>query len=380
MKALVYHDRGDLRYEEDYPEPQITQPQDVKVKIHYCGICGTDLKEFTDGPIFFPKKGEVHEISQTFGGVIGHEISGEIVEIGSEVTDVKVGDSVVVEVTGTCQDRVRFPKSPKKRPCPSCKDGHYNACDYLGLTGCGFADGGCAEYMVTSASKVIPFEGIPMDVAALIQPIAVSWHAVKVSNFKAGESALILGGGPIGLTTIFALKGNHVGHIVLSEPALARRQLAERLGVTTYDPTGKSVSECVEDLKKLSQDGLGFKYSYDCSGVPATFEIALKALKIRGCSTNVAIWAHKAIDYFPMEVTFNEKILTGSICFVKDDFVESVRAIEDGSIPIDELKLLISSKIHLQNAVEDGFVELVHHKDKHIKILFTPKEEYRIKK
>lgn len=80
-----------------------------------------------------------------------------------------------------------------------------------------------------------------------------------------------------------------------------------------------------------------------------------------------------------MDVTFNEKILTGSICFVKEDFVESVRAIEDGLIPIDELKLLISSKIHLENAIEDGFVELVNHKDKHIKILFSPKEEYRIK-
>lgn len=379
MKALVYYDKGDLRYEEDYPEPQIIQPHDVKVKIHYCGICGTDLKEYTDGPIFFPKKGEVHLISQIFGGVIGHEISGEIVDIGKEVKDVKIGDTVVVEVTGTCKDRIRFPNSPKKPHCPSCKDGQYNACDYLGLTGCGFTDGGCAEYMVTSSSKVIPFKGIPMDVAALIQPIAVSWHAVKVSNFQPGESALILGGGPIGLTTIFALKGNKVGHIVVSEPALARRKLAEKLGVTTYDPTGKSVDECVEDLKKLSPDGLGFKYSYDCSGVPATFEIGLKALKIRGCSTNVAIWAHKAIDYFPMDVTFNEKILTGSICFVKEDFVESVRAIEDGLIPIDELKLLISSKIHLENAIEDGFVELVNHKDKHIKILFSPKEEYRIK-
>ncbi|EMG47749.1 BDH2 Probable diacetyl reductase [(R)-acetoin forming] 2 [Candida maltosa Xu316] len=377
MKAIVYHDRGDIRYHTDFPEPTIERPTDVKIKIHYCGICGTDLKEYTDGPIFFPQKGEVHEISQLPPvQVMGHEISGEVIEIGSEVTDLKKGDTVVVEVTGTCKDRRRFPASPVKPNCPNCDEGHYNTCDYLGLTGCGFTNGGCAEYLVTDESKLIKFKGIPMDVAALIQPIAVSWHAVKVSNFQAGETALILGGGPIGLTTIFALKGNKVGHIVLSEPALARRQLAEKMGVTTYDPTGKTVDECVADLKKLSPDGNGFKHSYDCSGVPATFQIGLKTLKIRGCSTNVAIWAHKAIDYFPMEVTFSEKRITGSICFVKEDFEESVKAIEDGLIPIDELKMLITSKIHLQDGVEKGFNELVHHKDRHIKILFSPKDEY----
>ncbi|EGW32915.1 polyol dehydrogenase, partial [Spathaspora passalidarum NRRL Y-27907] len=356
MKAIVYHDRGDVRYDPAFPEPNITRGDDVKIKVHYCGICGSDLKEYTDGPIFFSKKGTNNEISNLpYPQCMGHEISGEIIEVGKDVTNVVPGDKVVVEVTGTCFDRYRFPDSPgfDKPKCPSCHVGHYNACDYLGLTGLGFTDGGCSEYLVTAASKVIKFDEniIPMDVAALVQPIAVSWHAVRVSRFVEGQSALILGGGPIGLTTIFALKGHKVGHIVLSEPALARRQLAEKLGVEVFDPTGKSVEQCVTELRAMSPNGHGFNYSYDCSGVPATFETGLKTLNIRGTATNVAVWAHKSVSYFPMETTFSEKVVTGSICFVKEDFEDSIAAIQSGLISVDELKLLITSVIKLEDGV-----------------------------
>lgn len=380
MKAIVYHDRGDIRFHDDFPEPQIIRPDDVKIKIHYCGICGSDLKEFTDGPIFFSKKGTNNEVSNLpYPQCMGHEISGEIIEIGQDVTTVKKGDKVVVEVTGTCFDRYRFPESPNfnKPKCPSCTAGHYNACDYLGLTGLGFTNGGLSEYLVTAASKVIKFDEniIPTDVAALVQPIAVSWHAVRVSRFQEGQSALILGGGPIGLTTIFALKGHKVGHIVLSEPALARRKLAQTLGVEVFDPTGKSVDQCVSELKAMSPNGHGFNYSYDCSGVPATFETGLRTLNIRGCATNVAVWAHKSIPYFPMETTFTEKIVTGSICFVKEDFEEALAAIESGLIPVSELKTLITSVVKLEDGVEKGFKELIHNKEKHIKILFTPRND-----
>ena len=99
-------------------------------------------------------------------------------------------------------------------------------------------------------------------------------------------------------------------------------------------------------------------------------------MKIRGCATNVAIWAHKSIPLYPMEITLSEKMLTGSICFVKKDFEESIKAIENGLISIDELKMLITLKIHLQDGIEKGFLELINHKEKHIKILFSPKSEY----
>lgn len=381
MKAIVYHDKGDVRYHEDYDEPMIKTGEDVKIKIHYCGICGSDLKEYTDGPIFFNEKGEANAISGlSYPQAMGHEMSGEIVEIGDKVVGFEIGDKVVVEVTGTCQDRDRFPdaKNEFAGKCNACQDGVYNACDKLALQGLGVVDGGLADYCVTSYKKLIKFDEsiIPMDVAALIQPIAVSWHAIKVSNFQPGQSALILGGGPIGLTTILALKGKDVKNIVVSEPSKIRRELAEKLGAIVFDPTNKSKQECIKELKQLSPDGIGFERSYDCSGVPITFDIALQCIKVRGCFTNVAIWSNKSVPVYPMELTLQEKFITGSICFVKLDFEEVVEALHQKRIPVDDVKLLITSKIHLSHGVKHGFDELVNHKERHVKILFSPKPEY----
>ncbi|KAI5970099.1 BDH2 [Candida margitis] len=377
MKAIVYHGKEDLKFHADYPQPEINHPDEVKVKIAYCGICGSDLKEITSGPFFFNQPGSTNPISnKKYPMVMGHEMSGEIVAIGANVDNVAVGDKVVVEVTGTCKDKHRFNDSPSRNKplCGACFDGYYNACDSLALTGLGFSDGGCAEYVVTSGDKVVKYDAskIPSDVAALVQPLAVSWHAVRVSKFQEGQSALILGGGPIGLTTIFALKGHKVGSIVVSEPALARRLLAEKLNVQVYDPTGKPVEQCIEELRDMSPGGRGFHHSFDCSGVPATFETSIKCLRIRGTATNVAVWAHKQIPYSPMHTTMSEKIVTGSICFVKDDFVEVVRSIEAGNISVDELKLMITDKIPLEEGIEKGFNELLYNKGNHIKILFTP--------
>lgn len=243
MRAVVFYAPNDIRFRADYPEPHIESPEDVKLQIQYCGICGSDLHEYKDGPTFFAEEGERHAISnKEYPHVMGHEMSATVVQVGELVTDFKVGDSVVVEVTGTCFDRSRFNDLPTKSTpmCEACSDGHYNACSYLGLTGLGFTDGGFAEYVVTHQDKLVRFDNakIPYDVAALMQPLAVSWHAVAGSGFEPGQTGLVLGGGPIGLTTIFALKGHGASKIVVSEPSAGRRAIAESLGVQTFDPTG----------------------------------------------------------------------------------------------------------------------------------------------
>lgn len=382
MRAVVFYAPNDIRFQPDYPEPQLQGDQDVKLKVHYCGICGSDLHEYKDGPTFFAEAGKPHAISnKPYPHVMGHEISAEVVEVGSGVTGVAVGDSVVVEVTGTCFDRERFEDLPTagEPMCEACTDGHYNACSFLGLTGLGFTDGGFSEYVVTHCDKVVKFDStkIPYDVAALIQPLAVSWHAVRTSQFAEGESALVLGGGPIGLTTIFALKGHGASRIVVSEPSPARRAIAKSLGVEVFDPTTSLVDDAVAALKALSPDGFGFHKSYDCSGVPVTFDTSIRALRVRGVATNVAVWAHRPIDYYPMMTTWSEKSVRGSICFVKQDFVEAAQAIEDGRISIAELSLLITGRVCLEKAVTEGFDELVSNKAKHIKMLFSPLEKYR---
>lgn len=378
MRAIVLHGVNDLRFHNDYKEPQLVAPADVKIKVDYCGICGLDLHEYLDGPIFF--KNKHNEVSNKPNvQCMGHEMCGEIVELGPEANpEYKVGQKVVVAPTGTCLDRHRFPDAPnsKKPPCNACLEGAYNACDHITFTGLAFEDGGFADYCVVGDKHIVPYppELIPVDVAALIEPLAVAWHAVRVSKLAAGELALVLGAGPIGLVMIIALKAHNAGNIVVSEPAEGRRRLAESFGVQTFDPTNySSVDESVCALKKLTNDGFGFHHSFDCSGIPVSFAVSLKALRTTGVATNVAIWPEKPIDYFPMEITLHERTINGSMCHTREDFVNVVKAFEQKMVDIDQVRTLITGIVPLEDGIDKGIQELIHHKEKHIKILVTPR-------
>lgn len=377
MRGLVYCGKGDIRYEDSHPEPQLRCPSDVKIKVAYCGICGTDLHEYLDGPNFFDGSRNVISNLPKKKQCMGHEMSGEIVEVGQEVKNLKVGDKVAVEATGTCIDRYRFPDSPhfSKPPCASCSQGCYNSCNYVAFSGLGFEDGGFAEYCVIGAHHAVPYPGdlIPEDVAALTEPISVAWHAVRKSGIGKGGSALILGSGPIGLATILSLKGHRVEKIVVVEPSKARRELAELLNVESFDPTGRSIDETTDEVRKSTESGFGFTHSYDCSGVPDTFAMSFHGLNSNGIATNIAIWAHRPVQFYPMEVTLHEKLLTGSMGYTRKDFEQVIDAYKAGYIHPNEVKKLITHIAPLEKGVDDGIKELIEHKNRHIKILITPR-------
>ena len=123
MKAARWYKAGDIRVE-DVPEPQIDDDYDVKVKLHWCGICGSDLHEYLAGPIFIPVD-TPHPITgrRLPPVILGHEFSGEVVEVGPNVTNVKPGDRVVVEPLDVDDT------------CPSCQAGRDNLCVNLGFHG-----------------------------------------------------------------------------------------------------------------------------------------------------------------------------------------------------------------------------------------------------
>lgn len=377
MKAIVYHGNRDIRYEESYPEPKITHESEVKIKIDYCGICGSDLHEYIDGPIFFEdKRNKISGLPNI--QCMGHEFSGVVVEIGSNVDNVKVGDNVVVEPTGTCLERYRFPNSPnfKEDLCCSCREGHINTCDNTGYIGLGFTDGGFSEYCVVGKDYVLPYPAsfLSPKVAALIEPLSVAWHAVRISGFKAGQLALILGGGPIGLATIIALKAHGAGKIIISEPAEGRRVLAQNLGALSYNPKDfKDSSDLVKALMQETEGSFGFNNSYECSGFPVSFEVAHKALRAHGTLTNVAVW-HQLVDINPMAFTLKEKNITGSMAHELADFKQIIQAFENGLISPKEVESLITGVVPLKEGIEKGFDELLNHREKHIKILLTPKD------
>lgn len=374
MRAIVYHGNKDVRYDPQYPEPTINHPKEVKIKIDYCGICCSDLDEYRDGPIFFSPDHQAIS-RKPFPQAMGHEMCGEIVELGSAVNaNLKVGQKVVVESTGTCLDR-EYLELPEKK-CLSCVQGAYNHCDHIGFYGLGFSDGGFADFCVVGEHHVIPYseEDLPVEIAALTEPLAVSWHGVRVSNVTKDDSALVLGAGSIGLTTIIALKGHGVRNIIVSEPKESRRALAEKFHVQVFDPTPFNHDEklLTKELLKLSPLGWGFSRIFDCSGKKETFDISLSALKTTGIATNVAFWAHNKQTVFPMDLTLHEKNLTSSLCYVREDFEEVIQAYRDGLIDPEEVRQIVTKVVALKDGFEEGFLQLINHKGKHIKVLVSP--------
>ncbi|QPG76286.1 hypothetical protein FOA43_003672 [Brettanomyces nanus] len=377
MKGLLYYNRGDLRFSEEVPEPKVVNDNDVKIKVAYCGICGTDLHEYLEGPIFFPKAGKKDKISGFELPLCpGHEMSGVVVEVGDKVTHVKKGDHVVIEATSHCSDKARYKETMKQGLpfCSACKAGKPNICKDLNFLGLGTGSGGFGQYVVYGSDHVLKLpEFVPLDTAALVEPISVAWHAVEQANFKPGQTALVIGGGPIGLASILALKGHKASRIVCSEPALMRRQFAERLGAEVFNPMEHK--DTVGDLKALVPETEGFDAAFDCSGIPITFQTSIDALGHGGIAVNVAIWADKPIQYNPMSLTYQEKLATGSMGYVVKDFAEVIEAIANGLIPLESVRVLITGKVSAQDTVEKGFNELINHKESNVKILVTPNGE-----
>ncbi|QGN16397.1 (2R-3R)-2-3-butanediol dehydrogenase [Kluyveromyces marxianus] len=375
MRALAYFGKKDIKFTNDLKEPTIGVDDEVEINVAWCGICGSDLHEYLDGPIFFPEDGKTHDVSGLgLPQAMGHEMSGIVSKVGSKVKNVKPGDRVVVEATGSCLDHYRWEGSAhaKDGNCAACSRGYYNCCAHLGFMGLGVHSGGFAEKVVISERHIVKIpDSLPLDVAALVEPISVSWHAVRISHLQEGQSALVLGAGPIGLATILALQGHGASKIVVSEPAEIRRRQAAKLGVETFNPMEHG-DDAVEILKKMAPGGEGFDFAYDCSGVKATFDTGVHAVTFRGMYVNIAIWGHKPIDFRPMDVTLQEKFITGSMCYTVEDFKAVVAAFADGRIEVDKARHLITGKQKIEDGFEKGFDELMNHKEKNIKILLTP--------
>lgn len=219
------------------------------------GICGTDLHEYLGGPNFCPTS--PHAITgETIPVTIGHEFSGVIKELGPGVTGLEVGQKCAVQPTLFCGH------------CAACNTGAENVCHTGGFVGLSGAGGGLSEAVCVSATHVFPLpEDVPLDVGALVEPLAVSWHAVAAAPEVGPESVVvIIGGGPIGLANILCLKAKGVKKILVSEVASSRRNFATQFGASNViNPIESDVNKAVLDLS----NGQGADVVFDCAGVPA---------------------------------------------------------------------------------------------------------------
>ncbi|KZT64228.1 alcohol dehydrogenase zinc-binding domain-containing protein [Daedalea quercina L-15889] len=349
MKAIRYYGPGDMRVD-DMPEP-VTGDRQVKIKLltlHVLSVCGSDLHSYFAVPTAVsPTLTKPHSVTQeTLPIVMGHEFSGTIVEVGKAVTPGKfsVGQNVVVEPLISCGN------------CGPCVSGTRNLCRQISFIGIGGWGGGLAEYTVTNEElvHVLP-ENIPLEIGALIEPLAVSWHAVKISRFKPGSSVLIIGAGPIGLLLLKILTAEGASWIGVSEPATARRETAMRLNASAvFNP----LSEDVVEATYRATNG-GADVVFDCAGIQASFDAALGAVKTQGNVVEVAVWdTNPVINMNALQT--KETILTASQAYDRRH-TELLKMVAEGRIP--NLEELITSKIALDDFVEKGIKVLIAEKD-----------------
>ncbi|MBY6271224.1 MAG: alcohol dehydrogenase [Bacillaceae bacterium] len=248
MKAAVYYGPEDIRVEETGLRD--LGKNELLIKVKACGICGTDIHIY---------RGEKGSTAVTPPVILGHEFSGEVVEVGEGVEHFSPGDRVAVDPNIYCGE------------CSYCQSGKKQLCRRLNALGVS-RNGGFAEYCIVPAANAVKMpETVPYEAAALTEPLSCCLHGIDRAGISPGQKVAVIGGGAIGLimTQLALLSG--ASSVMVSEPVKKRRELALQLGA---DRAADPVHETVEADQ--------FDVVIECAGNRKAMETALKAAKRGG--------------------------------------------------------------------------------------------------
>jgi len=284
-------------------------PDEVEINVAYCGICGTDLHVY------------LGHMDARIGDhrVIGHEMSGVVNAVGSHVSNINVGDHVVVRPLDACGE------------CAACQRGYQHVCqnlDFLGLD----TDGAFQEKWTVPSHTVhtLP-KTLPLEHAALIEPVAVACHDVKRGRVKAGEDVLVIGGGPIGMLVAMAAK-QAGANVTVSEINEHRLAMAEKLGIGTLNPAKVDAAKTI--LEQTSNKGADVVF--EVSGTQPGVDLMTAATATRGRIVMVAIHAEKAeVDLF--QFFWKEIEMIGARVYEPQDYDDAIELVASGGIDAKEL-------------------------------------------
>ena len=232
-------------------------PGDVRIAVAAASICGTDRELVNYTPA-------AQAFGLNFPVVLGHEVSGVVIETGPTVSRVRTGDHVALESHIACGR------------CYQCSVGAAHNCLDMQLLGL-HVSGGFAERTVVPETACFRLpEDVALETGALFESAGVAVHALQRSGHTlAGESVLIAGGGPIGLVVAQLGQVQGARDVVVVEPNPFRRALAEKLGATALSPTDDVAAHC----HSRGADRGGFDLAFDCSGIPSAFDTLLRSLR-----------------------------------------------------------------------------------------------------
>lgn len=280
------------------------QEEEVLIRVHYAGVCGSDLHLF-HGTHPFRKPPEI----------LGHEVVGEIVEIGSKVTDLHIGDRVTVEPHLGCGH------------CDLCRSGNENLCRTKIAPGSAKWIGTFVNYFKAPASKTHRLNDVvPDEIGVLVEPFAVAVHAINQISIAERESMVILGSGTIGLFTVVAAKAAGYKTIIATDTQQFNREMAEKFGANiTLDPLKCDVAE---EVKKVT-GGNGADVAVVATGAANIIDQASSSVRKRGEVVLVAMIT-KTIPVYTYSFVFNEQKLIGTMTYRPQDFQEAVDLVNNG--------------------------------------------------
>jgi len=348
MKAAVFHGAQDIRVEE-VAEPTGPGPHDVLLRPLWCGICGTDLHEYAMGPIVIPAQPHALNGSQ-LPQVLGHEFSGEVVEVGSEVTSVRRGQRVSVMPLLYCGE------------CYYCRRGLSHLCQTMACVGLSYDWGGISELAVVPAShvSVLPEEVSDLQ-GALVEPAAVAAYGVDTAGVSPGDTVLITGAGPIG--ALAALYASAAGaRVFVSEVNPVRADLASSLDVgEVVDPASVDVAAWVKE----QTDGVGADAVIECSGNERALQTAISAVRSAGRVSQTGLHT-KAASIEPMVLAEHDITLAGTWCYPVSDWPRVIGLVSSGRYPVEKV---VTAQIGMDDVVRSGFETLLNPSGDQVKVL-----------
>ena len=352
MKAAIWYGRRDIRVE-DVPEPPPPPPGQVKIEVAWCGICGTDLHEYLGGPIKIPANAPHPMTGVQAPVILGHELTGKIVEVGSGVDHLKIGDRVVPQTLIGCLE------------CHWCKSGLMGLCSSLAFLGKSWHSGGFSQFVNVyeyMCYKLLP--EVSDEIGAMVEPFAAAVRAIHQAKIKPGESVAIIGAGPIGLMALQVVRIMGAGQVVAIEPVAKRRKFTLQCGATeVIDPKTQDQLGAISEFTA----GAGVDVVIECAGVEATGIMAGRMARRQGRVIILGVFEQPApLDY--ADLVFGEKLVQGSMGGF-GVFDEAIQIMAEGKFQGDPL---ITARIGLDEIVAEGFEALIKDKEKHIKILVSP--------
>ncbi|MFX1303423.1 MAG: zinc-binding dehydrogenase [Promethearchaeota archaeon] len=324
IRAAVFEGIKKIIYREDYPKP-VPGPDDVLIKVYYCGICGSDVVNF---------KYEMYQVPL----IMGHEISGEVVEIGKNITDVNIGDKVIA----------------------------MNVAQYISgqLKGLGiFEDGGFAEYVKVRRNNVFyPPKSISTKEAAMIESFANITRAIRGSRIENNQRIMIIGGGTIGLAFLATLLSEKdPEYVIVIEPHEFLRNKAIEFGALNALPPSKA------KIRKFIKDYGDPAFIFDSVGNEETLRMAFDLIQRGG--TVLLEGIQKGISVPTFKIINKEICLKGCLSHDQNDILATIDLFAKRKIDGDKF---ISKVISLKD-VQKTFQSLVEpSKRDFIKILIKP--------